>query len=181
MAEALGLGRLAHPVEDLPLLGLGRVADLAASSGSGRPAPREAGRSPPARWGSASPGRGTGPAAATVSSPIVTCRSCIASRRARLDLRGGAVDLVGEDDVGEDGPSPGDELLGLRVEDQRADEVGREQVGRELDPGEGGVEPAGERPDGEGLREAGNSFEQDVPVGEEADRRGAPRGRSGQR
>ena len=55
------------------------------------------------------------------------------------------------------------------MEDERADEVGGEQVGGELDPGEGGVEPPGQRPDGEGLGEARHALEQEVPVGEEAD------------
>ena len=37
-------------------------------------------------------------------SPIVTWRSCIASSSAALHLGGRAVDLVGEDEVGEDRP-----------------------------------------------------------------------------
>ena len=50
-----------------------------------------------------------------------------------LRLGRGAVDLVGQQDVGEDRSLLGAELAGLRVVDARADDVGRQQVGRELD------------------------------------------------
>ena len=51
----------------------------------------------------------------------------------RLRLRRGAVDLVGEQEVGEDGAGPEDELGRPLVEDLRARDVARHQVGRELD------------------------------------------------
>ena len=50
-----------------------------------------------------------------------------------LHLGGGAVDLVGEHEVGEHRAPCGDELAGALLVDQRAGEVGRQQVRRELD------------------------------------------------
>jgi hypothetical protein len=50
-----------------------------------------------------------------------------------LDLRRGAVDLVGEDEVGEDGALLDEELRLLLVVDEGAEEVGREEVRGELD------------------------------------------------
>ena len=44
-----------------------------------------------------------------------------------------------------------------------------EEVGGELDPLEAGVHGAGEGPHHEGLREAGDAFEEDVAVGDEGD------------
>jgi hypothetical protein len=50
----------------------------------------------------------------------------------------------------------------------RADDVGGHQVGRELDAAVGQPEALGERAHQQRLAEAGNPFEQDVPVGDEA-------------
>ena len=50
-----------------------------------------------------------------------------------------------------------------------ADDVARHEVGRELDPREGEVEALGERLDEQGLAEARDALEQDVPAGEEPD------------
>ena len=52
----------------------------------------------------------------------------------RLRARRRAVDLVREDDVGEQRPRAELELPGLLVEDQRAGDVGGQKVGRALDP-----------------------------------------------
>ena len=62
----------------------------------------------------------------------------------RLDLGGGAVDLVGEQEVGEDRPELGLELAGAASKDARANQVGRDQVGRELDPPEGAADDLGQ-------------------------------------
>ena len=102
-------------------------------------------------------------------SPIVTCRSCIASRRADWTLAGARLISSARSDVGEDRALAGDELLRLRVEDERPDEVRREEVRGELDPRERGVEAAGERPHRERLGEAGHPLEENVAVGEEPD------------
>ena len=86
-----------------------------------------------------------------------------------LHLGRGAVDFVGEDQVGKERPALGGELAGLRAVNQRADQVSRQQIGRELDALESGLDARAQRLDGERLGEAGHAFEQDVAVGEQAD------------
>ena len=83
-----------------------------------------------------------------------------------LHLGRRAVDLVGEQQVGEHRPERGRELAGARVEDARADEVGRHQVGRELDPLEAAAQGLRQRLDGERLRQPGDAFDQEVALGE---------------
>ena len=78
-----------------------------------------------------------------------------------------AVDLVRQDDLGEQRPLLDVKLLALLVEDHRSDHVGGEEIGRELNPGERGVDDLRQRPDGEGLGQSGNAFEQDVATGEQ--------------
>ena len=92
----------------------------------------------------------------------------------RLEQRGlhlgrRAVDLVRQDDLGEERPLLDVELLRLLIEDHRADEVGRQEVGRELDAGEAGVDDLGERADRQGLGQPGHALEQDVAAGEQPD------------
>ena len=43
-----------------------------------------------------------------------------------LDLSGGAVDFVGEDEIGEDRAAVRGELAGVGLEDHRTDDVARE-------------------------------------------------------
>ena len=62
-----------------------------------------------------------------------------------LDLGRRAVDLVGEQQVGEDRPERRPELARLLVVDPRADQVGRDEVRRELDPLELAADRLGER------------------------------------
>ncbi len=68
-----------------------------------------------------------------------------------LDFGRGAVDLVGEEQVGEDWSELRLELAGAAGEDARADQVGRDQIGRELDPPEGAADDLGQRLDGRGF------------------------------
>ncbi len=90
-----------------------------------------------------------------------------------LGLGRGAVDLVGEDDVGEDGT--GQELEGLAAgvlvveDDLGAGDVAGHQVGRELDAFEGKLQGLGERRNEESLGEAGDAHEQGVVSGEDGD------------
>ena len=90
-----------------------------------------------------------------------------------LGLRRGAVDLVGEHQVGEDRArlvaeaSPG---LGL-LDDVRPHDVRRHQVGRELDPRERQGEDLPEGADEHGLPEPRDALQQDVAAGEQADER----------
>ena len=84
-----------------------------------------------------------------------------------LHLGGGAVDLVGEDDVGEDRALVDGELQRPRVVDQRADQVGGQQVGRELEALERQMAGLGQRLDDQRLGQAGQALEQHVAAGEQ--------------
>src|SRR5262249_31180494 len=88
-----------------------------------------------------------------------------------LGLGGGAVDLVAEDELGEDGAGPELEGLLVRVEDVGADDVGGHQVRGELDAFEGAVEEAGQDADEEGLGGAGDALDKDVAAGKQADQK----------
>ena len=85
-----------------------------------------------------------------------------------MHLGGGAVDLVGEDEVGEN-RAPDAELAAARVVDLGADDVGRQEVGRELDAAEAEAQTLRQRADGQRLGQAGHAFQQDVAAGEQAD------------
>ena len=88
-----------------------------------------------------------------------------------LRLGRGAVDLVGEHDVGEDRAGLEREALVAALvlgDHHRADDVGRHQVGRELDAREAQIERGGQRAHEHGLAEAGHAFEQRVAAGEQA-------------
>ena len=74
------------------------------------------------------------------------------------------VDLVGEDDVGEERPLHEFELARL-VEDFGADDVGGHQVGGELDAVEAQAEGLGDGVDEEGFGEAGHPDQQHVATG----------------
>ena len=120
----LGLRRVAHPVEDLALLGLGRIADRelhqeAVDLRLGQRVgafvlDRVLRREDEERVGQR-----------VVVSPMVTCRSCIASRSADCTLAGARLISSASTRFAKIGPAPRDELLRLRVEDERADEIGR--------------------------------------------------------
>ena len=86
-----------------------------------------------------------------------------------LDFGGGAVDFVGEDDVGEDGAFPGGEVAGAGGVEHGSDDGGGEEVGSELDAVEGGGEGSCEAGDGEGLGESGESLDEDMVVAEEGE------------
>jgi hypothetical protein len=86
-----------------------------------------------------------------------------------LDLGGGAVDFVGEDEVGEDRALVGREPAVLGREDHGADDVARQQVGRELDAFELDAHGGAKRPDEERLGEARHALEEDVTIGKQGD------------
>ena len=81
-----------------------------------------------------------------------------------LGLRRRPVDLVGEQQPGEERARTELEGRPALVVDERAGQVGRQQVGGELRPPE--VQPQGlrEGPGGQGLAEAGEVLEQHVPA-----------------
>jgi hypothetical protein len=92
-----------------------------------------------------------------------------ALEQAGLGLRRRAVDLVDEDDVGEDRARAELEALLALVEHVDADDVGREQVGRALHAGELGLERARERAGQGRLADARVVLDEDVALGEERD------------
>ena len=85
----------------------------------------------------------------------------------RLGLGGGAVDLVADDDVGEDRAGPELEAAGVLVEDADAGDVARQQVGRELDAAHRRVDGAGEGLGEHRLADAGHVLDEQVAPGEE--------------
>ena len=87
----------------------------------------------------------------------------------RLHLGRRAVDLVGEQEVAEDGPELRLEVALVRPVDPRPDEVGRDEVRRELHAVEGASEHRRGRLDRQGLRETRHALDQHVPAGEQAD------------
>ena len=87
----------------------------------------------------------------------------------RLHLRRRAVDLVGEEEVAEDGAELGVERAGVGPVHTRADEVGRHEVRRELDTLEAAAEDLGGRLDRQRLRQAGHAFDQEVATRQQAD------------
>ena len=86
-----------------------------------------------------------------------------------LDLGRGPVDLVGQQDAGDDRAGADVERAGRRAVDLGAGQVGGEQVGGELDPAEREVEGPGQGADRPGLGQAGDALDQDVPAGQEGD------------
>ena len=91
-------------------------------------------------------------------------------QQGRLRLRRRAVDLVGQDHVGEDRALQEAELPRARaavlLDDLRAGDVGRHQVGRELDAAELQRQGLGQRADHQRLRQPRHAHQQAVPAGE---------------
>ena len=81
-----------------------------------------------------------------------------------LHLRRRPVDLVGEDDVGEDGALARREGLVALVVDESTGDVRRQQIGRELDAAVARVERLGEGPNAERLGQAGHTLEQQMAL-----------------
>ncbi len=81
-----------------------------------------------------------------------------------LDLGRGPVDLVGQDDVGENRPFAGGEFAGLGIVDQGADEVRRQQVRGELDALEGRLHGFGQGGHRQGLGQPGHPFDEHMIV-----------------
>ena len=85
-----------------------------------------------------------------------------------LRLRRGAIDLVGEEQVGEDRTAAVLERAPPLVEQEAARDVARQEIGRELDALEVQVERLRDQPRDERLRETRVVLDQDVAVGEDA-------------
>ena len=89
----------------------------------------------------------------------------------RLRARRRPVDLVHEQDVGED--RSGDEAKRATLEHARAEDVAREQVRRALDAREVQAERAAERPRQQRLPDAGDVLDQDVATCQQGDQQEA--------
>ena len=90
----------------------------------------------------------------------------------RLRFRRGAVDLVGQNEVGEDGAGLKAKRLGAAVvtlNDHAADDVGGHQVRRELDAGILEMQNAAERSEQRRLAEPRDAFQQNVAASQETD------------
>ena len=85
-----------------------------------------------------------------------------------LSLRRCTIDLVSENEVGEDRSRAEGQLAAALVEDPRTRDVRGHQVGRELDPRRLEAEHPGEGAHDEGLGEPGHVLEQHVATGEHA-------------
>jgi hypothetical protein len=79
----------------------------------------------------------------------------------------GAIDLIGQHDVGEQRSAHRDEFAAALIEDARADDVAGQQVGRELDALEVTADRGRERAAGQRLGNAGHPLEQHVSVGQQ--------------
>ncbi len=79
------------------------------------------------------------------------------------------VDFVGQDQVRKNRTELGRELAAAGIVNQRADQIGGQKVGRELQTLKAGLNAGRHCLDGQRFGEAGNAFEQDVTVGEQAE------------
>ena len=82
--------------------------------------------------------------------------------------RGRPIDLVHEQDVGENRPR--NEAQSAALEDAGAGDVDREEIRGALDSGGSEVECAGDRPGKQRLAGARNVLDEDVAVGQQGDR-----------
>jgi hypothetical protein len=89
----------------------------------------------------------------------------------RLRLGGCPVDLVGQDDVGEDAAGAELELVAGPVPHRDPGHVGREEVGRELDAVPRAVDRAGDGLGQHRLAHPGDVLDEQVPIGHEAGQR----------
>ena len=88
-------------------------------------------------------------------------------QQSRLRLGWRPVDLVGQQQAGEQRPRPEHELRLPHVVDERAGHVGGQQVRGELQSAEAEPERLGERPRCQRLAQAGEVLHQDVPAGQD--------------
>jgi hypothetical protein len=86
-----------------------------------------------------------------------------------LHLCGRAVDLIGQEQVGEDRSERGLELAVLLVVDAGADKVRRDEVWRELDPLELAADRLRDGLDRERLRQAGNALNKEMTASKQRD------------
>ena len=107
------------------------------------------------------------PSSGKVCSPMVTCRSCMASSKADWTFDGARLISSARMKLAKIGPLRVRNAPSLGHVDHRADQVGRQQVGGELDPLEAGREGLGQRLDGRGLGQPRHALQEDMPVGKQ--------------
>ncbi len=84
-----------------------------------------------------------------------------------VGLRGRPVDLVSQEQLGEDGAGSEAELSGVLLVDRCPGNVRGHQVGSELDPVEIAAKDPAKHPDEERLAQSWNTFNQNVPLGKQ--------------
>ena len=104
---------------------------------------------------------------------IIDGNLCFTHRfqEAALGLRRGAIDLIGQHDVGEDRTRYELKSLFLPVKHGDADDVGRQEIARELNALERTVKRSGQAVRQRGFADARNIFEQKMATGQKADHR----------
>jgi hypothetical protein len=85
-----------------------------------------------------------------------------------LCARGGAIDFVGQDDVGEDGSGFEIEILPLGIENRDAKDVAGEKIGCKLDSAEFAIDAFGERSGEDGFSDAGDVFDENMSASQKA-------------
>ena len=78
-----------------------------------------------------------------------------------------SIDLVSQQDVGEDRAGPKLEVTGLGQEDSGAEDVTGQQVGRALQASEFPLDAGSQSPSQHGLAHAGNILDQHVTFGQQ--------------
>ena len=86
-----------------------------------------------------------------------------------LDFGGGAVDLIGEQEVAEHRAEFGFEAALVGSPDPGPDQIGGDQVGGELDPLEAAAQDLGQGGDGPGLGQPGHPFQQQMATRQQRD------------
>jgi hypothetical protein len=84
-----------------------------------------------------------------------------------LHFRGRAVDLIGQQQIGEHRAELGDEAVARAGVHARADQVGGHQIGGELNAAERATHDPSQGFDRRGLGQAWHTLEQDVPTREQ--------------
>ena len=90
-------------------------------------------------------------------------------KKSGLRAGSGAIDFVGENDVGKDGALAELELAGLGIIDADAENIGGEKIGSKLDTLKGAVKRFGESLGESGFAGAGDVFDEQMAASEKSD------------
>jgi hypothetical protein len=92
-------------------------------------------------------------------------------KQGRLGFGGRAVDLIGQQEIGEHRPLDQRELVALEVEDVGAGDVGRHQVRGELDARKTAAQGGGDGPHQQRFGDSRHAFHQGMMPGKDGDQR----------